>query len=488
MNKEDSCPDCGAEVNSMREYVNRRMPMVWNLIMPLNQRGVMLDVTQLRIFQADRAKKMKTWRKRAEKHFKELSLGEYDKKLKTLLPIGLKGGFSNKKLRRLVYEEMDLPEQLNPEGNVTCDKDALKRLAKIDSTGTIDLLRETTAFQESRNALMVKPHPDGRVRTRFVFGGDEKWTEDEVGRESPGSGRLASRNPNLQNIKDWVRAIYVPRSRGRWLIKADYSQIEMRLIAILSGDPELLKAIETDAHLYIMYLVDKATDLYGLHKRGFPQLLKDYRRGDSEVVFARDETKRTDYGWGYRMGVKTLENVRGVPVDRGLRALAALNREFHYVVEWWNSLEAEVRRTAAGTGMGYLQNQYGRVRHFFTDDKKWVPKACNFFPQGLAADILYDAMETLEKNLHRFDSELVLTCHDEVVIDCPANPEEVIPYIKEVMERPVPELDGLVVPVDIMLGRNWAKFHRHGKGCKKHCAKHENVKGQRNWKEALNAA
>ncbi len=211
--------------NSMRDYVERRMPMVWNLIMPLNQRGVPVDVTQLRIFQAERKAKMKTWRRRAERHFKELDLGEYNKKLKTLLPIGPAGGFSNKKLRRLIYEEMDLPEQLNPEGNVTCDKDALKRLAKIDSTGTVDLLRETTVFQESRNALMVKPHPDGRVRTRFVFGGDEKWSEDEVGRESPGSGRLASRNPNLQNIKDWVRAIYIARRKNRWLMKADFSQI-----------------------------------------------------------------------------------------------------------------------------------------------------------------------------------------------------------------------------------------------------------------------
>jgi hypothetical protein len=165
--------------------------------------------------------------------------------------------------------------------------------------------------------------------------------------------------------------------------------------------------------------------------------------------------------------------------------LAALNSEFHYVVAWWKALEASVRETAAGTGRGYLQNHYGRVRHFFTDDKKWVPKACNFFPRSLAADILYDAMETLEANLHMFDSELVLTCHDEVVIDCPNDPTEVIPYVKEVMERPVPELDGLVVPVDIMLGKNWAKFHQHGKECKAHCAKHENIRGQRSWREAL---
>jgi DNA polymerase I-like protein with 3'-5' exonuclease and polymerase domains len=274
-----------------------------------------------------------------------------------------------------------------------------------------------------------------------------------------------------------VRAIYIARKRGRYLLKCDYSQIEMRLIAYLSGDPELQKAVETDAHLYIMYLVDKATDLYGLWGRGFEQLLRDYREEDPDVVFARDETKRTDYGWGYRMGAKKLENVRGDPYERGKRALQALNQEFHYVVEWWSRLVAEVESASAGSGLGHLVNEYGRIRHLFTED---VPRICNFKPQSLAADILFDAMVALEKGLKDYDAELLLTVHDEVVVDAPSL--DVVPFIREVMERPVPELDGLVVPVDVMAGRNWAKHHEHTERCKDKCRKPENPNGQRELK------
>lgn len=462
-------------MNSMEAYVARRMPLVPKLIIPLNSRGITLDTQKLAEFQRERSTKMRTWQSRARKHFKSLDLGD--------LPIGPKGGFSNPKLRDLVYGRLGLPEQKDPkdQSKVTCNKDALKHLSKKDKTGTIDLLLENSKLAEARTALQVIPDPDGRVRTRFVFGGDEKWDQDEAGKESPGSGRLASRDPNLQNVPEWVRAIYVPRHPDRWLLKADYSQIEMRLIAHLSRDPELLKAVATDAHLYIMFLVDGVTGLYGLASRGFRGLLRDYRAGDPDVVFARDETKRTDYGWGYRMGAKKLELVRGVPFARGKKALHALNQAFPRVVLWWEALVEEVRRVSGGSGLGYLTNEYGRIRRLFLDD---VPKICNFKPQSLAADILFDAMEELEGVLAAYDSELLLTIHDEVVIDTP-DPEELIPRVREIMERPKPELGGLSIPTDFLVGKNWAKAHEHSKSCKAHCEKHENKLGQKPWEEWL---
>jgi DNA polymerase-1 len=470
----------------MREYVNRRVPLLWKLIMPLNQRGVTLDSMLLGKIKAERSQKIKTWKKRAEQHFKESEIGTYDSKLKTRLPIGQKGGFSWQKMQKLLYEELGLPKKYTPEGAVTVNRKALERLVKLDRTNTVEVLLERSQLKDIETPLKsLKADADGRQRTRFIMGGDEKWEENEVGVESPGSGRLASRGPNLQNLVDWLRCVFVPRHPDRWLLKADYSQIEMRLIAYLSGDPELQKAVDSDAHLYIMYLIDQTADLYGLHQRGFARLLKDYRRGDPEVVFARDETKRTDYGWGYRMGAKKLETVRGVPYDTGKRALAALNQRFHYVVDWWDSLVREVSHTALGSNYGHLTNEYGRIRHFFLDD---VPAVCNFKPQSLAADILYDAMEELEARLsEELDSEMVLTVHDEVVIDTP-DPVACMKLAREVMERPKPELDGLSIPVDFLVGKNWAKYHKHSKVCGKGCRKRENLKGQREWKQWKKAA
>lgn len=462
--------------NTMRDYVNRRMPLLHRLIMPLNQRGVTLDSRLLGEIKAERREKVKTWKKRAEQHFKELDLGEYDSKLKTRLPIGTKGGLSWQKMRSLLYEELKLPQRFTPEGLVTTNRTALERLEKLDPSGTVEVLLERSRLKDVETPLKsLRADPDGRQRTRYIWGGDEKWEEDEVGKSSPGSGRLASRNPNLQNIPDWLRCVFIPRHPDRFLLKADYSQIEMRLVAYLSKDPELLKAVESDAHLYIMFLVDQATDLYGLHQKGFRRLLKDYQRGDPEVVFARDETKRTDYGWGYRMGAKKLEIVRGVPYQRGKKALSALNRKFHYVVDWWDSLVREVAGTAAGSGYGHLTNEYGRIRHFFVDD---VPAMCAFKPSSIAADVLYDAMEELEQKLPEIDSEMVLTLHDEVVIDTP-DPAECSALVKEIMQRPKPELDNLSIPVEILVGKNWAKYHKHSNGCGKGCRKRENLGGQR---------
>jgi DNA polymerase I-like protein with 3'-5' exonuclease and polymerase domains len=264
-------------------------------------------------------------------------------------------------------------------------------------------------------------------------------------------------------------------------MKADYSQIEMRLIAYLADCNKLRQACELDGHLYFMYLVDKVTGMHGLHKMGWDGLLKKFRAGDPEVVYARDEQKRANYGWFYRMGAKKLENVYGIPFKRGKLALLGLNDTFPRVVLWWGSLEKEVRSVAEGSGWGYLTNDYGRVRYFFMDE---VPAMCSYKPSSLAADILFDSMEEAEKVLPNYGANMVLTIHDELVVDiyAGADVEEVITVTKEIMERPKPELGGLSIPVDILIGKNWAKYHKHSKVCRP-CLQPENLDGQMPWKK-----
>ena len=92
-------------------------------------------------------------------------------------------------------------------------------------------------------------------------------------------------------------------------------------------------------------------------------------------------------------------------------------------------------------------------------------------------------MMELEERLPEIDSEMVLTEHDEVVIDTP-DPKACIELARPIMERPVPELDGLVVPVDASVGKNWAKFHKHTKACKNVCKKRENLGGLQEWRSA----
>lgn len=435
----------------MSRYVEFRMPTLWETIIPLNRAGVKLDRVAQRRLQLDWAKKAKTWRARLIKHCKGLGSEPI---------LGWSGGkktgtwtsnVSNKRAKELLYNQLGLPTMKDPKtGAESVGANALEKLEDLDTSGTVTLLLERSRFKDVETPCKIKADRDGLVRSRFVFGGDEKHDILEVGKEGPASGRLASREPNLQNIKEWVRLIFISRFRGGWLLKADYSQIEMRLIAHFSGDTELQEAIETDAHLYLMWLVDQETDLHGLHKRGWPWLLKHAE--DPAVKAARKEQKKVNFGWPYLMGAKKIENHYGVPFARAKAALGGLNKRFHRVVDWQNGLLAEVRKTSKGTGWGHLTNSFGRIRRFFPDDK---PAMCAFKPSSTAADVLYDAMGELTKRMAQFSSILCLTVHDEVVIDT-KRPEVIEPVVREIMERPVEVLNDMVIPVAITVGRNWA--------------------------------
>lgn len=439
----------------MKEYVERRMKLLPRVIMPLNRIGVKLDRKLHQKLLRQHRESVRNWRQRCARHFRKHDLGEP--------PLGAKGGFSNPKLFKLLYEDLKLPEQHDPkDGHVTAARDALRRLAKLDKTGTVALLlvRSEAKTTEKELATAAKCDRDGRVRSRFVFGGDEKSDENEAGKESPGTGRLASRDPNLQNINKRFRALYVPSRPSGWMMCADYSQIEFRLTAEMSGDDELKKALEEDAYLYVMNAVDKRSNVYGLHQRGWRKLFRQYKADKPEVVIARDEGKKIALGWSYRMGAKKLENVKGVPFRTGQRALRDLNEIFWRVVAWWDELVRECRANGGGGEWGFLELPWGRRRYFLMDD---VPKICNFPSQGGAAEILYDAMEELvPETPKKFrGTKVVLTAHDELVFDVAPSTDvlELADYARSVMERPIPELDGLVVPVEIKVGRNWGKRH-----------------------------
>jgi len=246
-------------------------------------------------------------------------------------------------------------------------------------------------------------------------------------------------------------------ARAGWkLVKADYSQIELRLTAHFSGDRNLKAAFDAgDAYTYIMFLLDRETDCYGLGKWSLKDLLAMYEDRDERITLYRDETKRIALGWTYRMGAKKMENVHGIPFQRGKRALAGLERAFPQIVTWWRELEMEVIEKSTGSGWGWIENAWGRRRYFFTED---VPAICNFLPQSSAADILFDAMLAIEYRYKRLidGPKLLLTIHDEVVLESD-DPIRTAEDVRTLMELPIDALDGLRIPAEVYVGRNWAK-------------------------------
>jgi DNA polymerase I-like protein with 3'-5' exonuclease and polymerase domains len=183
------------------------------------------------------------------------------------------------------------------------------------------------------------------------------------------------------------------------------------------------------------------------------ELQKLYAEGVEKVALCRQETKSYILGWTYRMGARKLEEVRGIPYQRGKAALKGLDNAFPGIPTWWRTLEDTVLRNSSGSGWGWLENAWGRRRYFFPDD---VPAFCNFFPQSSAADILFDAMEKIEEHYAGKLPKLLLTCHDEVVLETP-DATLTAAVVRKIMERPITPLKGMVVPTEIFVGSNWAK-------------------------------
>lgn len=440
-------------MNERDPYVELRMPLLWRLIIPLNQRGITVDRVRRKKLQKERLVKAASWENRARRHFKRLGFD---------LPIGPKGGLSSQKVQEILYSSLDLPTKFSPKtGKPTAGKDALRDLRKHDSSGTVELLLENSRLKDAAVPLKSKESPDGRMRTRFVLGGDEKSDQNETGRSSPASGRLASRQvskdpplgTNLQNWTEWVRCILTAQSGWR-LVKVDYSQIELRLTAHFSRDRNLLEAFDQgDAYTYGMYLLERETGMFQLGEFSLEDLQELKASGDERVSLCRDETKRLILGWTYRMGPGKMEEVKGIPYQRAKAGVRALDETFPGVVRWWRELERSVEESAAGGGWGHLENPWGRRRYFFPDD---VPAFCNFLPQSCAADILFDAMEAIEERFQKRKPKLLLTVHDEVVVESP-EPKRTVEEVRELMERPIAPLKGLRIPTEIYVGRNWAK-------------------------------
>ena len=440
-------------------FLERVMPLLGAVIIPLNTTGIKLDVKHRKSIRDEWTKKLESWHGRLESHFGQLS--------KTLnvpipSPIGKSGGLSSKQVQGILYGTLGLPVQKNPKTKAaSVDKNALARLSSLDSTGTVSLLLERATYKSLEVHLAVAPSPDGRVRSRYVLGGDEKHREFTEHGSAPGrdkgtgTGRLASRGPNHQNVPEGARVIYIPTHDDWLLLEADHSQIELRLTAFFSGDKALAKAIESDAHLFTTWQVEQITGLYGFEHLTYEEFSQDWKAGNPKVKQARQECKRISLGWSYRMGAKKLEGTTGIPYKRGRMALDGLNASYPDVVLWWDSLVSLVKV------QGYLSNPFGRRRYFTPSE---VPAICNFLSQGTGADILFGGQLRLATALPTIDSSgflgrVVATVHDSNLLEGPeSSSTELRTVVRSCMETPVKELGSMVFPITIKQGRNWKEL------------------------------
>jgi DNA polymerase-1 len=423
------------------------LPVLWKVIIPLNTRGMAVDLSKKSTMVAEFDAELQRWFKRMHEHFPEGP------------PLGKDGGLSNPQVQKILYEDLGLTKQHHPSTKMpTADKTALKKLLPQDTSGTVALLFERSELKERENHLNPPTGADGRVHSRYVLGGDEKHVEltkegtSRAKDKGTRTGRLASREPNLQNVPASCRVLYVPSYPHWWLVEGDSSQIEARLTQWFSGDAALKDAIDhEDVYLFTLLLLDRHTGLYGVHKDGWGALAARKTERDPRVLAWRQEAKRGFLGWSYRMGPGQLRDRQGIPYARAKAVIEGLNRAFPKVLEFWQQCMGKAK------SLGYLENPYGRRKSFSSLD---APKVCNFLSQSTAADILFEGQKRLAVGIDGSlggDPELgylLTTTHDSNLVEGPG-PERLSALLKSAMEFPVACMGGFVVPCNVKVGKNW---------------------------------
>lgn len=315
--------------------------------------------------------------------------------------------------------------------------------------GDVEIIQRLLAFREVaklRNTYVealprfVNPQT-GRVHCHFS-------------QISAATGRLASSNPNLQNIPirtprgRKLREVFVPRpadEHGEWvLMAADYSQVELRIMAHLSGDPGLTKAFQEGLDIH----ASTAAKIFDLDP---DKVDRDHR----------SKAKAINFGLLYGMGAQRLARETGLTVPEAKKFIERYFEAFPGVRTWIDNLLERARET------GYVETLFGRRRNVpeLTSKNPRMAAmaenvAVNTPVQGSAADIIKRAMIDLEIRLAKENSPalMLLQVHDELVLEVPkSHLDATIEIVRDCMENAV-ELDVPLV-VDFGHGKNWLEAH-----------------------------
>ena len=240
------------------------------------------------------------------------------------------------------------------------------------------------------------------------------------------TGRMSVANPPLQQLPKGnalVRNAFVP-SEGNVLVTADYSQIEMRLVAEASGDTGLIEAFRTADATGGDFFVEMGKQIYA-----DPHFQKSDKR--------RGLIKNTMYGKAYGAGPAKMAESAGVPVARMEAVVRTIEERFPGLTEFMQSIESDGWERQKRTGQGYVVTPLGRR---LPADENRLYALTNYYVQSWAADVLKKALVRLDAA--GYDSFMVLPVHDEIVIDIPTEyaeqAERDVPLLMQELDHDIP--------------------------------------------------
>jgi DNA polymerase-1 len=268
------------------------------------------------------------------------------------------------------------------------------------------------------------------------------------------TGRLSSVEPNLQNIPirtelgREIRRAFVAPSDDWVLLSADYSQIELRVLAHITGDSRLQRAFHNDEDIHTR----TAADIYGCS-------------AENVTAEMRRTAKVINFGIAYGMSAYGLAENLSIPPEEAQVIIDSYFQTYPGVRRYTEEIVAEARRLGYVTTLLKRRRPIPDIRSPNRQAREFAERAAINSPiQGSAADIIKVAMVKLHHQLlaHGFRSRMVLQVHDELVFEVPRDEiTAVAPVIRKEMESAYP----LVVPlkVDLEIGNNWRDMEPLGR-------------------------
>ena len=348
---------------------------------------------------------------------------------------------SPKQLGDFLFGELELVKKpkKTKTGQFVTDEETLSALAPLHPV-VEDILAYRENMKLKSTYLDALPKyicpQDGRIHTQF----HQMLTS---------TGRLASQDPNLQNIPvrteqgRLIRTAFVPASGEYTMLSADYSQIELRIMAAMSGDSAMCEAFKEGRDIH----TETASRVYGIPR-------------DQVDAVMRRAAKTVNFGIIYGISAFGLSQRLGCPRSEAATLIENYFLQFPGVKTFMEDLARQAEQK------GYAETLLGRRRIIpeINSANKTIKSAAertaiNAPIQGTAADMIKIAMINVGKLLEGTRSRLILQIHDELLVDLHKEETDLIPRIEAAMTGALPLPNGVPILVEARTGDNWLEAH-----------------------------
>lgn len=348
---------------------------------------------------------------------------------------------SHQQLSNVLFERLKLPVMKRTKRGISTDEAVLKKLAP--NHAIIGLILEYRSLSKLKSTYMdslpkMINNKTGKVHTSF-------------NQTVTATGRLSSSGPNLQNIPiktevgREIRRSFVPLDKKDLLVSADYSQIELRILAHLSGDKNLISAFNEgrDIHTYTASLV------FGIKEKDVTKAM-------------RSQAKTVNFGIVYGMSPYGLSRSLGIDVSNAEKFIENYFERYSGVKEYLQSVVEDARRYGYVTTILNRRRSIPDIASPNVNIRQFAERmAVNTPIQGSAADLIKAAMLNIWRALEkkRLKSRMIIQVHDELVFEVKS---EELDELKKIAKYEMENVFELEVPIVVSIGegRNWLETEK----------------------------